>query len=197
MAKPKVKQKIHHLFVLGSKSPQKFLALCLAAEQLPLLNPETLIECIDAASGVNPQPFGREETIRGARNRAMAAAVYHPGRIAIGIENGLFEVEDGFSDVGIVVVKMADLEVVAETEGVIFPRPVVKEAMRRGFDQVTAGQILAEIHNGECDPQDPHRFLTNGRKPRIKILSATIYAAIIETLRLAKRPAFSFPLPRA
>jgi len=45
---------------------------------------------VDVASGVSAQPWGNEETLRGAQNRARAARMQHPeADFAIGIEGGV------------------------------------------------------------------------------------------------------------
>jgi inosine/xanthosine triphosphatase len=55
--------------------------------------PQVLVEGIDVASGVAEQPVGYEEIGRGARNRARAALSCGRGDLAVGVEDGLVEVE--------------------------------------------------------------------------------------------------------
>jgi inosine/xanthosine triphosphatase len=72
---------------VGSQNPVKMAAVRSAfSVRFP---GETIeYEGVEAASGVSEQPMTIEETIRGARNRAMNAA-NHAAEFAVGIEGGL------------------------------------------------------------------------------------------------------------
>ncbi|WP_449621365.1 DUF84 family protein [Robertmurraya sp. Marseille-Q9965] len=74
--------------VIGTKNPAKIKAVEVAFEGY-----EAEFVAIDAASGVNEQPFSDEETIRGAVNRALAAA--EEGDVGIGLEGGVQEHNSG------------------------------------------------------------------------------------------------------
>jgi inosine/xanthosine triphosphatase len=54
---------------------------------------QALVEGIDVMSGVAEQPVGYEEIGRGARNRARAALSRGGGGLAVGVEDGLVEVD--------------------------------------------------------------------------------------------------------
>lgn len=161
-----------------------------------------------AASDVNEQPEGLEETARGARSRADGAAssVQRDG-LYVGIENGIVPigivptgelllglevVDDLWVDLAVV---HAELWVqnrafvgVGTSTGVVFPTEYVEEARARpgGFTRHTVGSVIAERLGG--DPQDPHSTLTNGRLKRVDTLVPAVVAALsaIERNRAAQ-----------
>ncbi|WP_227396584.1 DUF84 family protein [Jeotgalibacillus aurantiacus] len=53
------------------------------------------VQGFDIPSGVSDQPFGHEETIEGAVNRAKGAAEKLPGAVGIGLEGGVTETPHG------------------------------------------------------------------------------------------------------
>jgi non-canonical (house-cleaning) NTP pyrophosphatase len=61
-----------------------------------------------------------------------------------------------------------------------FPTAAVVEARRRGFDAVTAGDVLAEQTG--CSRKDPHGSLTGGLFPRGRLLEGAIAAALAQLL---------------
>lgn len=77
---------------LGTKSKLKIRATEEAFKKLNFT--EIQIESFDVPSGVSEQPFGFEETIKGARNRAENALRNSPSvDFSVGIENGLIKIE--------------------------------------------------------------------------------------------------------
>lgn len=130
-----------------------------------------------AQSGVNAQPVGRDETLLGATNRARAARAAFPGRVAIGIENGVVHEDGRWIDVAAVVVSGPDgRETVAWSEAVAVPDVYVDEAAARGFGGVTVGSVIAE-RTGST-PDDPHGILSGGRRTRAAILADAVASAI-------------------
>lgn len=77
---------------VGSKNPVKVAA---ARAVLGALAPHATVEGIAVASTVADQPFGDEETIRGARARAIAARDAMQAQLGVGIEGGVVEQSDG------------------------------------------------------------------------------------------------------
>ncbi|MCQ6278404.1 DUF84 family protein [Bacillus sp. EB600] len=76
--------------IIGSKNPAKNQAVKNAFRDG---NCEFI--SLDIPSGVNEQPFSDEETINGARNRAVNALLQGSGDIAIGLEGGVQETSEG------------------------------------------------------------------------------------------------------
>lgn len=70
---------------VGSTNPVKVAAA--RAVLAPLVHGATVVG-VGVASGVSAQPFGDEETIRGARARAVAARELLDADLGIGIEGG-------------------------------------------------------------------------------------------------------------
>lgn len=75
--------------VVGSENPVKIEAVRRAFARV-FGDEEHVIEGATVPSGVPAQPWGEEETRRGARNRARAAAEARPGADAwVGVEGGV------------------------------------------------------------------------------------------------------------
>ena len=69
---------------VGSKNPVK-----IRAAKAAFIGADYEIFAIDAESGVSDQPMSDEETIKGAVNRAIAAAEKGEAEIGIGLEGGV------------------------------------------------------------------------------------------------------------
>jgi inosine/xanthosine triphosphatase len=57
--------------------------------------PDATVEAVSVASGVPEQPWGDDETIRGARNRAERALAAGDYDLGIGLEGGVAERDSG------------------------------------------------------------------------------------------------------
>jgi inosine/xanthosine triphosphatase len=77
---------------VGSTNPVKCGAVRVV---LSALAPGARVEGVAVASGVSDQPFGDEETIRGALTRASAARDALGAELGVGIEGGVVEERDG------------------------------------------------------------------------------------------------------
>jgi len=77
---------------VGSKNPVKLAA---ARAVLARVTPSARVEVVNVASTVRDQPFGDDETIRGALARARAAREAVGAELGIGIEGGVVESNDG------------------------------------------------------------------------------------------------------
>lgn len=94
--------------VVGSTNPVKTKA-GLEAVRAALRPGELEVVSVDVSSGVPDQPFGDEETLRGARNRAEGARRAHPHvgegtTLWVGIEGGVVEREGALEGVAWAVV---------------------------------------------------------------------------------------------
>ena len=79
--------------VVGSTNPVKIGAVRAVIGRVA---PRAAVDGIAVASSVPDQPWGDEETIRGAETRARAALVASDGAaLAIGLEGGVVEAADG------------------------------------------------------------------------------------------------------
>jgi len=77
---------------VGSTNPVKLAAV---RAVLGALAPSATIESVAVASTVPDQPFGDDETIRGAVARASAARVALSADLGVGLEGGVVEEGDG------------------------------------------------------------------------------------------------------
>ncbi|HEY2374668.1 MAG TPA: inosine/xanthosine triphosphatase [Gemmatimonadaceae bacterium] len=79
-----------HVVGIGSKNPVKIAA---ARAVLGRIAPDVRVEAVDVPSTVRDQPFGDEETIRGALARARAAREATKSELGIGIEGGVVDAD--------------------------------------------------------------------------------------------------------
>jgi inosine/xanthosine triphosphatase len=77
---------------VGSTNPVKIGAV---RAVLSGIAPQARVEGIAVPSTVADQPFGDEETIRGARARAVAARERLDADLGVGLEGGVVELADG------------------------------------------------------------------------------------------------------
>lgn len=160
--------------VVGSASVLKIEAVQAAIDLLGL---EAEIVGVAAESGVPNQPYGREQTLEGAMNRARAAREAGKGAYAIGIENGLVPSGDAVLDIAFVVVfDPAGRRLVRRSLGVAVPRELVEMSLQSG-QRTTAGKLEAD--RSGCDHADPHRFWSNGQTNRKQILVKALCAVLL------------------
>jgi len=134
-------------------------------------------------SGVNAQPVGHEEILRGARKRLEGAAEVGTAGVdfVVAIENGLVELQPGrFWDLAWVIVRRVEdgEESMAVTSGVEFPAADVQaaRALPGGLASNTVGQVIAK--RSGCDPQDPHSHVTRNMVGRKSALVQALMGAI-------------------
>ncbi|MBK7905672.1 MAG: inosine/xanthosine triphosphatase [Gemmatimonadetes bacterium] len=77
---------------VGSANPVKLAA---ARAVLAWAAPGAIVESVTVPSGVPDQPFGDEETITGARNRARAAREALDADLGLGLEGGVVDSPEG------------------------------------------------------------------------------------------------------
>lgn len=174
MARSKIQKEAEMKIVIASSSQEKIGALKAACDRLKI---SAEIIRHPAASGVNEQPYGLEETLTGAMIRADTARSFHKDKIVIGIENGLIPCGACFIDLASLVLVKPDGETyIGTSTGISFPTDAVKVAERRGFSKNTAGSVIAEMYGGT--PSDPHRTLTAGAVSRKEILTDALVALL-------------------
>jgi inosine/xanthosine triphosphatase len=77
---------------VGSKNPVKLAAVRAVVMRLV---PDVTVEALEVPSGVPDQPFGDDETIRGAVERGRAARARVNADFGVGLEGGVVEMPDG------------------------------------------------------------------------------------------------------
>jgi inosine/xanthosine triphosphatase len=109
------------------------------------------VESVAVESGVSHQPWGNEEAVRGALNRAQAAQGVNGATLGIGFEGGLLEVEGRvFTCAWCVVVRDDGAVGIAGGENVLLP-PSVAADVRAGAELGPAMDALTGLHNTKQD----------------------------------------------
>lgn len=133
------------LVAIGSNNPAKLAAAKAVLCRLYGAHVDTVP--IAVPSGVRDQPWGDEETRRGAINRARAAQAALSADIGLGLEGGLLEINDG-TDTGelytsawcAVIDKNGTLGVAGGAN--MWLPPTVVSSLRSGLELGTAIDIL-------------------------------------------------------
>lgn len=173
--------------VLASKSETKIEAVLEAFGDASII-----FEPIAVPSDVNAQPMD-DETLKGAFNRFAAAMEEMPGAdLYISIENGIFLEHRNYIDRAAIVmggpfIKRQHFY----SEGVLIPKDAVNEAIKRGLDKTTVGEVLFEQGRVK-NAWNPHLDLR--AKSRTIILTETLKKALV-TLNLPQ--SLQHPAPAA
>ena len=141
-------------------------------------------------SGVDEQPVGWGETIKGARQRLgnlreKLEKEEQRYDYLVSIENGIIPIEidgkDRWFDVGVVIVEnksgSGQLSFSASVE---MPLSLVALAQEKGFETATVGSLIAEKFEG--DATDPHSVLTDKQINRKELLEQTVRSAFGELI---------------
>ena len=121
--------------VVGSTNPAKLEAVHRA---LARLAPGCAVEGVDVPSGVGTQPFGDEETRRGAVARARTALAVSGADVGFGLEGGvIFEGGDPWLVSWVAAIDRAGL--LGEASGLRMPLP------RSATERLRAGDELGDV----------------------------------------------------
>ncbi|WP_414469512.1 inosine/xanthosine triphosphatase [Methanobacterium sp. ACI-7] len=126
--------------IIGSKNPVKIKAVQNILEKI---YNEVSVNGVDVDSGVPDQPFGKDETIQGAINRAKNA--YSPEfDLSVGIESGLMGISDsitGYIDLQWCAVFDGEKITLGVSSGFEYP-PLVIEEVLKGLE---VGNVMDKI----------------------------------------------------
>ena len=170
--------------VVGSECVHKLSAVADAWLTVPDLPEDYEISSMCVKSGVNAEPFGFEEILRGATHRANAVTEkFGRNIVAVGIENGILgpdplesNIVKGVNlDIAVIVVLAYGKRIVTNSSSIQLPFSEVMVARVIGFDTTTVGQIIADKFGS--DPADPHSHLTRGRISRKDLLVRALVVA--------------------
>jgi len=136
------------------------------------------IERVAVSSGVSEQPLGKDETYRGALNRAKGVMEKVKGcAFYIGIENGMFQVKETWVDgAAIVILRLKsgsggyDEEVIW-SDNIEIPKENLEWCLGKKDNKYFAKEMWSPL-------ADPHREITKGKRPRKDFLG--------DALRLSK-----------
>lgn len=151
---------------------------------------DIVAEGFKAQSGVNEQPYGLEETLKGAENRLahlrnIIGDQYFD--LLVAMEGGIFSLGTGederYFDCGWVIASDAEGNTARGTcTGLEYPRDAVQEARKRGFETTTIGTVLQQ-RGLILDGTDTHASLTNGVLTRASVLHVGLLSALGQLLR--------------
>jgi inosine/xanthosine triphosphatase len=126
--------------VVGSKNPVKLNA---TRNVLERIYPNIEVSSVDIDSEVPDQPFGLDQTIEGAINRAKNAYSVEFD-LSVGIESGLMETPNsltGFIDLQWCAIYDGDKTTIGVSSGFEYPPEVVKEVLKG----VEVGDVMDRV----------------------------------------------------
>lgn len=165
--------------VIGTKSELKIRALKNALEKFKF---DTEVISIKTESGVSSQPFGYEETIKGAKNRVISVFEKENPDIAVAVENGLISIEGGHFDIACVYIKTREGdESFAYSSGYFVPGWMIQEIKE---NKTELGFITQRL-SGDSD-KDPLKYFSSGKMKREELLSQAIEIALIKIIHKDK-----------
>lgn len=137
------------LVAVGSTNPVKIAA---TRAVIARVAPDAKVEGLQVASTVRDQPWGDDETARGARARAIAAREAVGADLGIGIEGGVVEDERGLRTCAWAAVVGPDgREGTGGSLAVPLP-PSVADLVRRGLELGDAMDQVAGTHDVKRGP---------------------------------------------
>ncbi|MGC9356254.1 MAG: inosine/xanthosine triphosphatase [Anaerolineae bacterium] len=157
--------------VVGSTNPVKIEAAKTVLGRV--LGPaDVQVEAVAVGSGVSPQPWGDEETRRGALNRAEAVLQRTGADLAVGFEGGVLEVGgELYTSAWCAVMRRDGVLGLAGGENTLLP-PAVVHDLRSGRELGTAidaligekntkhrGGAIGALTNGYLDRQSAYEHL--------------------------------------
>jgi inosine/xanthosine triphosphatase len=163
---------------VGSKNPVKIEAVRGVLSRV-FIDIEVLGVEVDPK--VSRQPFGLEETLNGAINRANQAVKH--GELGVGIEAGLVEVphsKTGYFDIQFCAITDGEFTTIGSGSGFEYPPLVIKE-VEKGR---TIGGVMEEL-SGIKDigrKEGAVGFLSNGHLTRLELTKQAVLAAMIPRL---------------
>jgi non-canonical (house-cleaning) NTP pyrophosphatase len=159
--------------ILVGDSQLKFEA---TEQAIELIGLEAVIVRRKVSSRVPPNPYGRDETLKGAWNRASVLKLIEPSAYCVGIESGLIACAADVRDFTYVtVITPSGRRFVRKSIGVIVPPEIVKAVLNSKQLQ-TSGEF--EAARSGCKPFDPHVIWSKGQTDRRRILTTVLYSAL-------------------
>lgn len=162
--------------VVGSTNPTKIKAV---KEVLRDVFNETEFTYKDVDTGISDQPFGDEEMIRGAINRAKNSLKF--GDIGVGIEGGIEKNDYGDFLKAWVVITDGEKLGIGSTPAISMPNEIMRKVSREN----ELGEVIDEILNREGISEEEGTFgvLTKNKVSRKKSFKPAIFSALSPFLR--------------
>lgn len=165
--------------VIGTTSELKIRAL---KKALGKLNIDCDVISVKTESGVSNQPFGYEETTKGAKNRTVEAFKKQDSDIALGVESGLIEIEGNYFDIACVYAKTLDGISISYSCGYFVPNWIVDEIKKENTE---LGYITQRLSGGDPE-KDGIKYFSGDKIKREELLSQAIEVALIKILNKEK-----------
>jgi inosine/xanthosine triphosphatase len=137
------------LVAVGSSNPVKISA---ARAVFARVAPAARVDGVSVSSTVRDQPWGDDETIRGARSRAVAACRALGADLGVGIEGGVVEDEEGLRTCAWAAVVGPDGRAGTGGSLAIPLPPAVADLVRAGLELGDAMDRVAGTHDVKRGP---------------------------------------------
>jgi len=161
--------------VLGTTSELKIRAANDAFKVLDI-SPEVIT--VKSESGVPDQPFGVEQILTGAKNRAKNAMEIEESDYAIGVENGIIKIEqiNKWMETLVVVVVSSDGKESC-AQGLAYPLPdwAVEEIKKENSE---LGHVVQRLN--PALEKDPINYFSGGKIKREETITQAIVSAMLE-----------------
>ena len=161
--------------ILGTTSELKIRA---AKEAFKILDITPEIITVKSKSEVPNQPFGVEQILTGAKNRAKNAFQLEKADFAIGIENGIMKIDqfNKWTEILAVVVISSDGKESC-AQGLAYPLPnwAVEEIKKENSEM---GYVIQKLN--PALEKDPISYFSDGKIKREETITQTIVAAMLE-----------------
>ena len=169
------------LIIVGSKNPVKIA--CTEAAFQQAFPGSFLVEGLNVSSDVSDQPFGDEETLNGAFNRAKNGKnVFPEADFWVGIEGGV-EISQGemIAFAWVVVMDSKGMLGKAKTSAFILPKAIA-ELVEGGMELGKADDIVFDTDNSKQE-QGAVGILTKGAIDRKSYYQQAVVLALIPFLQ--------------
>ena len=170
------------IFAVGSQNPVKLQAVRLGAATL---FDEIEVIGVSVASGVSEQPFGDEEMIAGAAQRAAAALDQcATAQYGVGLEGGVLELREGMFACAWCAITSRDGAVGVASTGNFQLPPRVAELVRSGMELGEADDVVFGRTNSKQN-EGAVGILTHGRLTRAEFYAPAVLLALVKFLNPA------------
>lgn len=162
-------------FAVGTTSELKLRAVRKAFDRAQI---NFDVQGYKVKSGVPENPFGEEEIMKGAYNRAVnALREAHKANGAIGIESGIITKGLKYFDIGYVVVVNRKEEIVGESFSATLEIPDQVVRLINAGELADLGVAAQKL--GGTKEKDPLIWLSGNRMQRNELLEDAIFLALI------------------
>ncbi len=172
-----LKQRV--LIAAGTMNPSKVAGIRAAFTEILKVSVEVIPVSVD--SGVPPQPIGIDEILKGARNRCFGAlAKVRDAEFGVGVEAGIYGVEDKYYDVQAAVVCNASGKLSVGFSPSFQIPPSFAEALTTG--KVKELEVIVDSYFGTKDIGEKGgliKMLTRGVMTREHLTRDAVITALI------------------